>query len=66
MDADEDMMKNITGRLSERLSINSKRHNPTLNQITDLLQDHESKIQVKIDSSREVYERYSKDLVSLE
>ena len=28
--------------------------------------EHEGKIQAKIDAAREVYERYSKDMISLE
>ena len=56
----------VPARLSERLSIRSKREIPTLNQITDLLQENESKINAKLDSVREVYERYSKDMISLE
>jgi hypothetical protein len=31
-----------------------------------MLQSHEDSIQKKIDQAREVYERYSKDMVSLE
>jgi RNA polymerase-interacting CarD/CdnL/TRCF family regulator len=61
-----DMRMSVPARLSERLSIRSKREIPTLNQITDLLQEHESKINAKLDSVREVYERYSKDMISLE
>jgi hypothetical protein len=61
-----DMRMSVQGRLSERLSIRSKREIPTLNQITDLLQEHKSKINAKLDSVREVYERYSKDMISLE
>jgi hypothetical protein len=61
-----DMRISAPARLSERLSIRSKREIPTLNQIADLLQENESKINAKLDSVREVYERYSKDMISLE